>query len=71
MTDRNVEVCSIFIQGKWVAAETERTEAVFNPSDGNIIARTPMCGSREVDMAVPPRLPCRIGPRHRSWNERG
>ncbi|MDP7237811.1 MAG: CoA-acylating methylmalonate-semialdehyde dehydrogenase [Candidatus Latescibacteria bacterium] len=52
MTDRNVEVCSIFIQGKWVAAETERTEAVFNPSDGNIIARTPMCGSREVDMAV-------------------
>ena len=52
MTDRNVEVCSIFIQGKWVTAETERTEAVYNPSDGNIIARTPMCGSREVDMAV-------------------
>ena len=40
------------IDGKWVSPQTETLTDVHNPSTAEIIARTPMCGSREVDAAA-------------------
>jgi len=52
MSNQAIEICPIFINGKWQAIDTVETESVYNPSDGNIIARTPLCGPNEVDLAV-------------------
>jgi len=41
-----------FIGGKWSVAKTAKTTPVYNPSTGEIIAQTPMCGEKEVDLAV-------------------
>lgn len=38
--------------GTWQQPETEQYNDVFNPSTGEVIARTPMCGAAEVDAAV-------------------
>ena len=52
MTENGVNTCPLFIDGKWTDAADVSTEPVFNPSDGSVIARTPMCGGTEVDSAV-------------------
>lgn len=41
-----------FIGGKFAATEGTPTVPVHNPSTGEVIYRTPMCGAREVDEAV-------------------
>src|SRR5437762_14261231 len=38
--------------GKWSHPKTENFNSVYNPSTGEVIALTPMCGRREVDAAV-------------------
>ena len=52
MTDNQIGRCPLFIDGKWLDVPNVDSEPVFNPSDGTIIARTPMCGASEVDQAV-------------------
>lgn len=52
MTETGVNTIPLFINGNWTAAPDGTTEPVFNPSDGSVIARTPMCGEAEVDSAV-------------------
>lgn len=52
MRDMETNGCPLFIGGNWTGALDVATEPVFNPSDGNVIARTPMCGASEVDAAV-------------------
>jgi malonate-semialdehyde dehydrogenase (acetylating)/methylmalonate-semialdehyde dehydrogenase len=52
MSAPTVEACRLHIGGQWVEAKTDRTEPVYNPSDGSVIARTPFCGAEEVDRAV-------------------
>ncbi len=52
MRDQETNGCPLFIGGNWTGAEGAATEPVFNPSDGSVIARTPMCGASEVDAAV-------------------
>ena len=52
MSDRESNGCSLFIGGNWTGADDAATEPVYNPSDGSVIARTPMCGASEVDAAV-------------------
>ena len=42
----------ILIGGKWTEAEVDQWVAVHNPSAGEVIAQTPMCGAKEVDRAV-------------------
>lgn len=42
----------ILIAGQWRVPATERFGNVYNPSTGEVIARTPMCGAREVNEAV-------------------
>ena len=52
MNDQEASVCSLFINGSWTEAAGVETDPVYNPSDGSVIARTPMCGEAEVDAAV-------------------
>lgn len=52
MRDQEPNGCPLFIGGNWTGAVDAATEPVFNPSDGSVIARTPMCGASEVDAAV-------------------
>ena len=52
MNEREVNGCPLFINGDWTDAPGADSEPVFNPSDGSVIARTPMCGEIEVDSAV-------------------
>ena len=52
MSDQGTNGCPLFIGGNWTGASGAATEPVFNPSDGSVIARTPMCGASEVDAAV-------------------
>lgn len=42
----------ILIGGKWSQPDVVSFGDVFNPSTGEVIARLPMCGPREVDLAV-------------------
>ena len=42
----------MLIGGHWVASRSSRSGAVFNPSNGSIIARVPFCTTEEVDRAV-------------------
>jgi malonate-semialdehyde dehydrogenase (acetylating)/methylmalonate-semialdehyde dehydrogenase len=43
---------STLIGGKWAVPRTTAFTDVHNPSTGETIARTPMCGTAEVDAAV-------------------
>ena len=52
MSDWESNGCPLFIGGNWTGAADASTEPVFNPSDGSVIARTPMCGASEVAAAV-------------------
>src|SRR5438132_13485130 len=42
----------ILVDGKWSHPTTEDFNNVYNPSTAEVIARAPMCGRREVDVAV-------------------
>ncbi len=42
----------ILCGGKWMHPPAENFHNVYNPSTGEVIARTPLCGYREVDAIV-------------------
>ncbi len=44
--------CKCLIGGQWAAARTERFGEVWNPSTGEVIARTPLCAEEDVHHAV-------------------
>jgi malonate-semialdehyde dehydrogenase (acetylating)/methylmalonate-semialdehyde dehydrogenase len=44
--------CPLFIAGEWRTLADVPTAPVFNPSTGNVIAETPLCGGRHVEEAV-------------------
>ncbi|MBM3265505.1 MAG: CoA-acylating methylmalonate-semialdehyde dehydrogenase, partial [candidate division Zixibacteria bacterium] len=52
MSGNGVETCPLFIGGKWEHDVQASMEPVFNPSDGSVIAATPLCGPEQVDRAV-------------------
>ncbi len=41
-----------YIDGKWVEAKATRTEAVYNPATGEVIAHVPLSGAEDVEQAV-------------------
>jgi malonate-semialdehyde dehydrogenase (acetylating)/methylmalonate-semialdehyde dehydrogenase len=47
-----ITTCKLLIDGKWTEVKTNEFTKVTNPSTGEIIAQTPMCGAKEVDLAV-------------------
>ncbi|MCK4342716.1 MAG: CoA-acylating methylmalonate-semialdehyde dehydrogenase [Phycisphaerae bacterium] len=48
----DVVTCKCLIGGQWTEARTERFADVWNPSTGELIARTPLCANEDVDRAV-------------------
>ena len=44
--------CPLFIGGEWTNVSGVATTPVYNPSIGEIIAETPLCGADVVDQAV-------------------
>ncbi len=42
----------ILVDGELVTSRAERSEPVFNPAHGTVLARVPFCGADEVDLAV-------------------
>ena len=44
--------CPNLVGGEWVRADHTSTTPVHNPSTGEVIAETPLCGASEVDAAV-------------------
>ena len=50
--DTALTPCPNYIDGAWLEPHVTETSPVHNPSTGEVIARTPMCGAHEVDAAV-------------------
>jgi malonate-semialdehyde dehydrogenase (acetylating)/methylmalonate-semialdehyde dehydrogenase len=48
----DVPIAPTLIGGKWLRITTDRFGSVHNPSTGEVIARVPMSGPKEVDQAV-------------------
>lgn len=48
----NIEVLKPFIGGKYVESKTEKYMDIYDPSKGEIIAKTPCCTKEEVEAAV-------------------
>ncbi|HMO03724.1 MAG TPA: CoA-acylating methylmalonate-semialdehyde dehydrogenase [Kiritimatiellia bacterium] len=52
MTTSTLYPVPVFIGGAWHVPPTATTTPVYNPSIGEVIAHTPMCGGDVVDQAV-------------------
>lgn len=52
VAESKATACQLFIGGKWQESKATNFSNVSNPSTGEVIARVPMCGSSEVDLAV-------------------
>ncbi|ARI78715.1 CoA-acylating methylmalonate-semialdehyde dehydrogenase [Halobacillus mangrovi] len=52
MTQTTVKTILNYIDGEWVDAETDKTEAVYNPASGDVIANVPISTEEDVDRAV-------------------
>lgn len=52
MTDTLLHPVPNFIGGEWSVPQTDETSPVYNPSTGQKIAETPMCGADIVDQVV-------------------
>ncbi|MFJ7724617.1 CoA-acylating methylmalonate-semialdehyde dehydrogenase [Neobacillus sp. NPDC097160] len=51
-TITNTEVIKNYIDGEWVASSTTKTESVYNPATGEIIAQVSLSTKEDVDKAV-------------------
>lgn len=45
-------VVPLLCNGKWITPQVEQHSPVHNPSTGEVIGHTPLCGAKEVDNAV-------------------
>src|SRR5690625_4570712 len=52
MTTQVAQQIKNFIGGKWVEAKTDKTEPVYNPATGEVIAKVPISTKEELDDAV-------------------
>ncbi|MFQ3544338.1 CoA-acylating methylmalonate-semialdehyde dehydrogenase [Halobacillus rhizosphaerae] len=52
MTQTKVKLLKNYIGGRWVEANTEKTEEVYNPATGEVIAHVPISTQSDVDEAV-------------------
>ncbi len=60
----SIPSCPCLVGGRWTEARAERTENVYNPSSGEVIAQVPMCTAADVDTAV--RAAVKVFP---SWRD--
>ena len=47
-----VATCKCLIGGEWTDARADGCVDIWNPSTGEVIGRTPLCGGEDVDRAV-------------------
>lgn len=52
MTQTTVEILKNYVGGKWVEAKATKTEKVFNPATGEVIAHVPVSTLEDTDYAV-------------------
>lgn len=52
MTQTIVQTVKNYINGEWVESSSGRTQEVFNPATGEVIAHVPISTKKDVDMAV-------------------
>ncbi|MEJ8767779.1 CoA-acylating methylmalonate-semialdehyde dehydrogenase [Oceanobacillus sp. HCA-5259] len=52
MAQTAVEVLKNYIGGKWVEANTDKSEPVYNPATGEVIAHVPISSAEDVEHAV-------------------
>lgn len=52
VAESKATACQLLIGGKWQDSKATSFSNVSNPSTGEVIARVPMCGTSEVDLAV-------------------
>src|SRR3954469_25556113 len=50
--NKTLDRCPLYIAGEWREVNSVPTAPVHNPSTGDIIAETPMCGANHVNAAV-------------------
>ena len=63
-TQTDIEIVPLHIGGKKITPGCDEFTSVHNPSTAEIIARTPMCGAKEVDQAVKAALKA-----HQRWSQ--
>ncbi|MBP2077222.1 CoA-acylating methylmalonate-semialdehyde dehydrogenase [Oceanobacillus polygoni] len=52
MTQTTVEILKNYVGGKWVEAKATKTEKVYNPATGEVIAHVPVSTLEDTDYAV-------------------
>ncbi|MBM7599167.1 malonate-semialdehyde dehydrogenase (acetylating)/methylmalonate-semialdehyde dehydrogenase [Virgibacillus halotolerans] len=52
MSQTKVKTLQNYIGGKWIEARSDKTEAVYNPATGEVIAHVPISNDEDVDHAV-------------------
>src|SRR5690625_5233457 len=52
LTQTAVEALKNYINGKWVEAKSDKTEPVYNPATGEVIAQVPISSQADVEYAV-------------------
>src|SRR5690606_16012595 len=54
MANTAVKTLKNYINGEWVESRSGKTEGVYNPATGEVIARVPISSTEEVDEAARP-----------------
>ena len=44
--------CKLLVGGEWIASTATEYQEVFNPSTGEVIAKTPMGGKADMEKSV-------------------
>ncbi|WP_156290575.1 CoA-acylating methylmalonate-semialdehyde dehydrogenase [Oceanobacillus salinisoli] len=52
MTQTTVQTVKNYVGGKWIEAKADKTEPVYNPATGEVIANVPISSQEDVDYAV-------------------
>ncbi|MCM3740859.1 CoA-acylating methylmalonate-semialdehyde dehydrogenase [Oceanobacillus luteolus] len=52
MAQTSMKVLKNYIGGKWIEANTDKSEPVYNPATGEVIAHVPISSQEDVDLAV-------------------
>ncbi|RKQ34693.1 CoA-acylating methylmalonate-semialdehyde dehydrogenase [Oceanobacillus halophilus] len=52
MTQTTVKELKNYVGGKWIEAKTDKTEPVYNPATGEVIANVPISTQEDVEYAI-------------------
>ncbi|MFC4560221.1 CoA-acylating methylmalonate-semialdehyde dehydrogenase [Virgibacillus kekensis] len=52
MTQTKIEILKNYVGGEWIESNSDKTEEVFNPATGEVIAHVPVSSQEDVDHAV-------------------